>query len=132
MTTSCTLHKTPTKGHDLAMNSTVAKQLLQSDSPSFSTAPPYSSTATPSSSTVPHGYSFHPHSPSARLTERHFLTTIGKGSGGKALQRDCTVCNNREGKKRKSSTIQPTYLLRHAVLRSVPHKEGSHTLPALN
>lgn len=40
---------------------------------------------------------------SLRLTERHFLTNIGKTSSGRSVQRDCTVCSQRKGRGRKTT-----------------------------
>ena len=41
--------------------------------------------------------------PVARLTERHFLTAIGRNETGWPLQQDCTVCSRRQGRGRHTS-----------------------------
>ena len=53
----------------------------------------------------PHGPLAHPLPSSARLTERHFPSTIGK-TGGKSIQRDCTVCSQRKGRGRKTTVYK--------------------------
>jgi len=44
--------------------------------------------------------------PAARLTERHFPTTIGRNEVGRPIQQDCTVCSHRRGRGRKTTTYK--------------------------
>ena len=42
--------------------------------------------------------------PAARLTEQHFLATLGHNQAGRPIQEDCSVCSKRKGRERKTST----------------------------
>ena len=44
--------------------------------------------------------------PLARLTERHFPTQIGRSVAGSIIQRNCSVCSNKKGKGRKTTTFK--------------------------
>ena len=44
--------------------------------------------------------------PAARLTERHFPISLGKSPAGWLVQRDCSVCSKKKGRKRKTTTYK--------------------------
>ena len=48
----------------------------------------------------------HSSQPVARLTERHFLASLGRNDAGCPIQQDCVVCSKRKGKGRKTTTYQ--------------------------
>ena len=48
----------------------------------------------------------HSSQPVARLTERHFLASLGRNDAGRPIQQDCVVCSKRKGKGRKTTTYQ--------------------------
>ena len=58
--------------------------------------------ALPALSTA-HHRSLHP---IARLTERHFPTTIGMSDTGRHMQQDCAVCSKRKERGRKTTTYK--------------------------
>lgn len=55
--------------------------------------------------TSPHGPPHQVLQPLARLTERHFPAQLGKSAAGHQLQKNCTVCSNKKGKGRKTTTF---------------------------
>ena len=44
--------------------------------------------------------------PAARLTERHFPTSLGKTQAGRPMQQDCAVCSRKRGRGRKTTTFK--------------------------
>ncbi len=74
---------------------------------------------------VHHGPNHHSQQPAARLTERHFPSSIGHNEAGRPVQKDCAVCSKRKGRGRKTST----YMCRECSLPMciVPCFELHHT-----
>ena len=44
--------------------------------------------------------------PDARLTERHFVTTLGRNEAGRPIQQDCSICSRKKGRGRKMTTYK--------------------------
>lgn len=55
---------------------------------------------------LPPGRQQNPLPPHARLTERHFPDHLPCGGNGKILQRECSVCNRKRGRGRKTTTYK--------------------------
>ena len=55
---------------------------------------------------TPHGQQRQSRQPAARLTERHFVESLGRNSAGRPVQHDCAVCSRKKGRSRKTTTYK--------------------------